>query len=230
MSKKLIIMIGAGLVSFAGAFAFSWFTKTPSVSQSPEAKQAIPASQEADIQLPQPATVSTGVAGTIDSQMKKTMTEKQLKNLVYEVRERIQEYNNKLQSLEVQEQRLQSAQNTLKEDIEELKNLQTELSSTVAALKSEHDKLLKTRVEIVNTEKKNLQSIAAAYDKMDSEAAGKILANMSKAENDNANDAVRILYYMTERAKAKLLAGLTTSEPKLAAFFTQRLKQIVEKE
>jgi hypothetical protein len=33
---------------------------------------------------------------------------------------------------------------------------------------------------------------------------------------------------MTERTTAKLLGELTNSEPKLAAFLTQRLKQIVE--
>ena len=42
------------------------------------------------------------------------------------------------------------------------------------------------------------------------------------------DDAVKILYYMSERTKAKLLAEVATSEPALAAALCKRLKQIVE--
>ena len=79
-------------------------------------------------------------------------------------------------------------------------------------------------------------SIAATYDKMDPTSASKILTNMcaSRAQDDgfggsSFDDTVKILHYMTERTKAKLLAELVTSEPKLAAVLCQRLKQIVEK-
>jgi flagellar motility protein MotE (MotC chaperone) len=120
----------------------------------------------------------------------------------------------------------------IKKDIEELNNLRIELASIVTNLKSDRDKLLKSRVMIANAEKANLVSIAAAYDKMDSASAGKILTNMSKMQDSSGDgsfdDAVKILHYMTERTKAKLLAGLVTSEPKLAAVLCQRLKQIIE--
>jgi hypothetical protein len=39
---------------------------------------------------------------------------------------------------------------------------------------------------------------------------------------------VKILHYMTERTKAKVLAELVTSEPQLASLLCQRLKQISE--
>ena len=82
------------------------------------------------------------------------------------------------------------------------------------------------------TEKENLLTLAATYDKMSSDSAGKILANMSKmaagSSSSNIDDAVKILHYMSERAKAKLLAELSVSEPKLAALFCHKLKQIVE--
>jgi len=42
------------------------------------------------------------------------------------------------------------------------------------------------------------------------------------------DDAVKILHYMTERTKAKLLAEVATSEPALAAALCKRLKHIVE--
>jgi hypothetical protein len=167
---------------------------------------------------------------TVDSAQKKAMTETQLKSLVFEVREKIQEYDDKLRSLEIEEQRLQATHNILKKDIEELGNLQIELVSTVASLKSEQDKLSKSRIEIATNEKNNLISLASAYDKMDATSAGTILTNISQSQNSSSNDAVKILHYMTERTKAKVLASIAEVEPAISAYFCQELKQITEKE
>ena len=235
MTKKRIIIMGAaGLVSFAGTFFFAWRIN-PSESQSAETMQptSAGAGQEIEWKLPVPeADMKSGIG---DSIMTKAMMEKQLKRLIYEVREKMQEYDNKLQGLEVQEQRLQMAQDLIKKDIEELTNLRLELASTVTNLKGERDKLLKSRVEITQAEKQNLMSIAATYDKMDVSSAAKILTNMcagqmqgEQFENGSLDDAVKILHYMSERSKGKLLAELVSSEPKLAAVLCQRLKQVTE--
>jgi len=233
VNKKLIIMVAIiGLVSFAGMFAFAWLTKATPQVQNPEVAQATPASQETTVTLtePQQQPSITSDDAAVDSKMKKTMTENQLKSLVCEVREKIEEYNSKLRDFEVQEQRLQLAQETLKKDIEELDNLRIELASTVASLKSEQDKLQKSRVEIAKTEKNNLMSIAATYDKMDATSAGKILTNMSQDQNGSTDDAVKILYYMSERTKAKILASIAEAEPATSAYLCQKLKQIIERE
>ena len=238
MSKKLIIITAsAGLVSFAGAFAVGWFT-APSPSGDPnEPIQSEIVSVGAVPEMPHPVAGTAGVIGSASGNEKKAMTEKQLKSLVFEVREKVQEYDNKLQNLTVREQRLQRTQDTLKEDIQNLDNLRIELATIVADIKSERDKLLKTRLEVAQTEKSNLVLIAATYDKMDASSASKILVSMCTSQTQPGkidsqsrgfDEAVKILYYMTERTTAKLLAELTTAEPRLAAFLTQRLKQIVE--
>ena len=226
MSKKLIIIMAvAGLLSFAGTFAFAWLTK-----KTPQAAQEAPAHRQADLRLTLPQMPSAGSDVTVDGKMKKAMTEKQLKSLIYEIREQIQEYNRKLENLDVREQRLQIAQETLKRDIDQLDNLRVELASTVARLKNEQDKLLRGRVEIAQIEKNNLMGIALTYDKMDAVSASKILTNMNQAENAAAEDAVKILHYMTERTKAKVLASIAETEPETSAYFCQKLKQISEKE
>jgi len=229
MKKKLIILIAAGLVSFAGMFAFAWLTKkTPATTK---AEQPASQSQESGQKLPGPEALAMAEAEGADSQMKRAMTEKQLKGLVHEIREKIQEYDNKLQGLKVREQRLQTAHNELKKDIEELNNLRIELASTIVGLKEERDRLNKGRIEIAKTEQTNLISIAATYDKMDPASASSILTNMSKTPAgsiSSANDAIKILHYMGDRTKANLLAELTSSEPALAAYFCQQLKQMVE--
>jgi hypothetical protein len=238
VSKKLIIITAAaGLVSFGGAFVFGWLTKPSPVSPPDELSQPTVAGAGAEMGLarPGPGAVDTVVA--VSDTAKKAMPEKQLKALVYEIREKIQEYDDKLQGLEIREQRLQVAQDVLKKDIEDLNNLRIELASIIASLKEERDSLLKDRIEISNAEKANLVTLAAAYDKMDVSGAGKILTSMcadqtqdGKADSRSSgfDEAVKILYYMTERTKAKLLAELATLEPKLAAALSQRLKQIIE--
>ncbi len=169
------------------------------------------------------------------------MSEQQLKSLIHDLRTKMQDYEKRLQTLNQREQRLQIAQDVLKQDIEKLNNLQTELASITAGIKSEQEKLLTSKLEINRIEKGNLVLIAGTYDKMDAASASKILANMcttagSKTGQNQSfdssgagyDDAVRILYYMTERTKAKLLAELAASEPQLAASLVEKLKRVME--
>ncbi|MHC4531735.1 MAG: hypothetical protein ACYSXD_09270 [Planctomycetota bacterium] len=231
MNKRLIIIVSAGgLVSFAVMFILAWLTKPSAESPGTEVVQTTPATEETILKLPQPQVTTASAVGAIDSKTKRAMMEKQLKSLVYEVREKIQEYDNKLEDLKLREQRLQVVSDTLKKDTEQLDNLRIELASTIASLKTERDKLLKSRVEIAEKEKTNLESIAATYDKMESASAGKILTSMSQDPNNSDDDAVKILHYMTERTKAKVLASIAETEPETSASFCERLKQIVEEE
>ena len=242
MSKKFIIITAlAGFVSFGGAFVFAWLTPPSRVSLPDGSELPALADDKSGPGLPQTQASAAGTVAAASVPMTKAMTEQQLKNLVQEVREKMQEYNNRLLALGVRERRLQLTQDVLKKDIENLNTLRIELASTIANLKSERDKLLKSRLEIDQTEKTNLVSIAATYDKMDVTGASKILTNMCAAQDTSEiqsaeagnvsssfDDAVKILHYMTERTKAKLLAELATSEPALAAALCKRLKQIVE--
>jgi hypothetical protein len=242
MSKKFIIITAAaGLVSFAGAFVFAFLTSPSQDSISDESPQAALGDGKSGMAQTEPQSGAISTDAEASGPMTKAMTEQQLKSLILDVRNKIQEYSNKLQALGVQERRLQLTQDVLKKDIESLNNLRIELASTIANLKSERDKLLKSRLEIDQSEKTNLVSIAATYDKMEVGGASKILVNMCAAQGTGAkhaveagnvgggfDDVVKILYYMSERTKAKLLAELATSEPALAAALCKRLKQIVE--
>lgn len=239
MSKRLIVVTAAaGIVSFVGAFVFGWLTKGAQVGGPSEPNQPSLASHEAELRLPRPTGDVVGTLAIGDSATSKALSDKQLRSLVYEVQEKMRQYDSKLASLETREHRLQMTQDALKKDIENLNNLRVELATIVAGLKEERDRLLKSRVEIAQAEKANLTKIAAAYDRMDSASAGKILSSMCAgqtqgsspgASGGNMDDAVKILHYMTERTKAKVLAELVTSEPTLAALLCEKLKQIVEK-
>jgi flagellar motility protein MotE (MotC chaperone) len=238
VNKKLILIAAAtGVVSFAGAFVTGWLTrpKAASGSTGPAPTGAAGATNAA---RPAPPALLAATPPTTadDGTGTHALTEQQLKELIFEVRERIQEYNRKLQDLEKEKERMQTAQQTLKKDIDTLNNLRVDLAASVAGLKTERDALLKTRIEIEQVERASLMAVAAAYDKMDAARAGEILKSMAQgpasngaAKNTNVDDAVKILRFMQERTKAKVLAEMAATEPALAAALSQRLKQVVEK-
>ncbi|MCX5645671.1 MAG: hypothetical protein NTZ17_13495 [Phycisphaerae bacterium] len=239
MNKKVIIMAAAaGLVSFAGMFVAGWLTQ-PKAALGSDGPAPMAAASQASSPAQAPAAIlaPTTTTAAEDGTGTRTMTEQQLKELIFEVREKIQEYNRKLLSLEKEKERMQTAQQTLKKDIDTLNNLRVDLAASVAGLKSERDALLKARTEVEQVEKTNLMAIAAAYDKMDATRAGEILKSMVQgqtargmaAKNANADDAVKILHFMQERTKAKVLAEMAATEPALAAALCQRLKLVVEK-
>ena len=245
MNMKLIIIASAaGLLTFAGAFLgvrmLGRKSAPPATAETTE-HTASETKMSASAKQPQ-----TGEQITSETELQteednaeaaKGLTEKQLKSLVYEVREKITDYENKERELEVRESRLQMTQETLKKDIESLNQLRVELVTMTANLKEQRNQLLETRTMIAKSEKANLTTIAATYDKMDPAGAAKIISSMcarqlesGKTEGGGMDDAVKILFYMNERSKGKLLAEIVSTEPKLAAVLSQHLKKVVEQE
>jgi hypothetical protein len=232
--RAIIIAAAAGLLSFAGAFVTGWFTRPKAAAAGP-----VQAGATEGTRAPAPSAPAllTATAATDDSTGTRTLTEQQLKELIQEVRDKIQQYDRKLLDLEKEKERTQIAQQTLKKDIDTLNNLRVDLAASVASLKTERDALLKARIEVEQAEKTSLTAIASAYDKMDAARAGEILKSMVQGriqdgvpvKKANADDAVKILYFMQERTKAKVLAELAGTDPSLAATLSQRLKQVTEK-
>jgi len=236
--KVIIIAAGVGLASFVGAFATGWFTRPSAASAASEPNQTTVTQADTSNQLPAPVLSSMPALPTDQATAARSMSEEQLKELILQVRERIHEYDRKLQEVEKEKERLQIAQQTLKKDIETLNNLRVDLAASVADVKSEREQLLKARVEVAAAEKANLIAIAAAYDKMDPVGASQILTNMAIGSSrpgsggtptNNLDDAVKILFYMQERTKAKVLTEMAAQEPALAAMLCQKLKQVQER-
>jgi len=238
VSKKVIIIAAAaGAFSFAGAFSTAWFTRPAAATAATDQNEPSTAVSAQATGAPQPRILPTVPAAQPDETAgTHTMTEQQLKDLTYEVREKIREYNDKLKALEKEKERLAIAQQILKKDIDTLNNLRVDLAAAAASVKSERDMLSRARTEVEQTERTNLVAIAAAYDKMDAASAGQILVNMAmgqpksggSARTANVDDAVKILHFMQDRTKAKVLAEIVTTQPALAAMLCQKLKQVTE--
>jgi flagellar motility protein MotE (MotC chaperone) len=233
VSKKVIIIAAVvGLVAFAGSFATGWLTRPKPAAGASEPNQSAAAQENEAAKGPaprvpppslSPAMALSGEQGSSAT----SMTEEQLKDLIVEVREKIQQYDQKLAEVEKEKERLAIAQQTLKKDIETLNNLRVELAASVADVKSEREMLLKTRVEVATAEKTNLVAIAAAYDKTNM-ATGASKNGTAASSAANLDDAVKILFFMQDRTKAKVLAEMANQEPALAALLSQKLKQVQE--
>ncbi len=237
MNKKMILIaLGAGLVTFFVMIVAVWFLlpkSSTAVATEPnqmDASEVSPALARTSY-AEEPAMAEAESLFTEGDSRKRNLSETQLKSLIFDVRNNIKEYKEKMADLQLREQRLQIAQDTLRQDISELSELRIELASAVTTLKSERDKLEKSLIEIDANEIANLQQISATYDKMDAAMAGKILLNMSQSRTTSgSDDAVKILYYMTERVKAEVLASIAETEPAISAYYCSELKQVTLRE
>ncbi|MBN1506854.1 MAG: hypothetical protein JW955_08410 [Sedimentisphaerales bacterium] len=233
--KMMIVAAAAGAASFAGAFTIGWLTR-PAPVEPPAAENASGAAAQPLKPGEAPLQVLAPTLSSADSTSARGMTEQQLKDLVAELRQKMHDYDEKLKSVEKEKERLQIAQQGLKKDIETLNKLRVDIATTAASVKTERDMLLKARVEVEQTEKANLTAIAAAYDKMDATRASEILRSMAvgpkgsgeTARTASEHDAIKILHFMQDRTKAKVLAEMAATEPTLAATLCQKLKQVTE--
>jgi flagellar motility protein MotE (MotC chaperone) len=80
---------------------------------------------------------------------------------------------------------------------------------------------LDSKLEVIGqVENKNLKKMAQMYDKMPSESAAQILGEMVRTGEETT--AIKILYLMTDRQAARVLAAITPAEQ--AAEITKRLR------
>ena len=222
---QIIIMAAAGLLSFAGTFGLTWFLGG---SDAPP---------DAEAQVQQGVESAAGAVGIDsfaglsfedDKNLTRGMTEKQLQTLIYDIREKLKEHRFKERELAQEESRIATSRETLQEDIERLNKLRDKLTSILSSLKAQEANLLQARLKIDASEKANMQRSAARFDKMNVTQSSQILISM--ATNNQLDDAVKILHYMTDRTSAKLLGEIGKDQAMLAAALCDRLKYVEESE
>jgi len=213
--KKLIVLVGLIAVSFGISFALTSMLSKPAPQ---------PASAEEAGKGPAPEGV---LPGGIQIAAVKPMRpkEQQLQELVQEMRAKSSEYRTKLRKLKDREKRLEIAQGLLTQEAQDLENLRLKLVAQLPRLKEARAELIQTRIRIDRTESSNLERLAKTYEKMEAAAGSEILAKMVTHEQED--DAVKILYFMSERSAAKLLAEIADKD--LAARLCEKMKKI-EKE
>ncbi len=222
----ILLLLAASLLSFGSAFGVSFWIKK---SRSVPAEQNIAQGQNAS-RTPSDDTAQNSILESLMARSQAAddlgMSETQLKNLIFDIRQKMQEYNDKQKVLEQEKQQIEITRQTLQDEIEQLNQLQEKLNLALISIKDKEKAIQNSIVEIESLEKTNFQRIAGTYDKMDPAQAGKILATM--VTNNQMPDAVKILYYMNERSAGKLLGEVGTNAPEIAAALSLQLKRIRE--
>jgi flagellar motility protein MotE (MotC chaperone) len=226
--KKIIIGAVLAIVSFGATFTVGLFVNKP--------KPPVVMAEDQKIEnIADASTVrgNSGVAVVTENSVRdmkfdlhRTLTEKQIKNLIHDIQVKMKEYKTNDNDLTLKEERIKVAMKDLRDNIKDLDQLRVQLTDTVSALKREKQELEKSIVKISKLEKANMVKIATIYDKMKPSSSGPILFNMSAS--NQMNSVVKILYYMQERTSASTLAEIGRIEPTLAAILSDKLRLIEE--
>lgn len=236
MSKKLMFIVipVAALVAFGGAFGVAWLTKpVPPEETSPMDSQTPPPA----LAMVPPTATASAMRTTQSQGLERMMSDQQLRDLVREVQDRIQDYDMKLRGLEAQERRLMTSQKDLKTDIDKLNSLRVDVASAVAELKKQRDTLEQTRIRIKDSEVTNLTAVSKTLEGMDADSAGELVVNICQnaptdpdvaTEEAGQHYAVKLLHLMEAKKRAKLFVSLVSLEPNLAGQLSMQLKRILE--
>lgn len=224
MKKTMILIIlAAGALSFISSFGVSFFLKKKSAQESAQAASQNPALQQAE-QAPSKNDMTS--QQDIDAEPQRALAERQVQNLIFDLREKIQDYQNRQRELDYQTQQLEIAKQTLQTDLEKINQLYENLSLALASLNEKQRQLEQSLLEIEQIEKANFQRLASTYEKMDAAQAGKIMLSM--AAGSQIHDVVKILYYMNDRNAGKVLGEIAASRPEVAGAVSLQLKRVKE--
>jgi flagellar motility protein MotE (MotC chaperone) len=160
--------------------------------------------------------------------MQMGLSERQLQNLIHDIREKLKDFHTRQKLLEEEAARIEISRQTLQADIDRLDSLRGKLDVTMSEMKQKEEALQTSILEIDKLEKTNFQRLASTYEKMDVAQASKIMATM--AAGNQLQDSVKIIYYMNERNAGKLLGEIATARPELATIISSHLKRIKESE
>jgi len=219
-SKKLmmiLILTGLGAASFAASFLLSsWLggsggAKGPGTGAGGEPRAAG--------QTGEPTLALADLAGGIGPLRPR---ESLLEEMIRELKYMRSQARRKETELKEREKRIRMAQELLKKEAQELERLRGQLATHLIRVKEAKAQLRRSRILIAQQEQERLKRTAAIYEKMDSASGAEILRNMCQGKQEE--DAVKILYFMSERSAAKLLGEM--SDKALAARLCQRMKTI----
>ncbi len=214
--KRIIILAVLGALSFAASYLVSGWLSGRKAEPAPQAPGG--QAQQGPLEIGEVPTPTSVQPVTI------SMKERELDRLAKELRLKISVYNAKQRELEKQQQRIQLAEGLLAKHAKELETLRMQLVAPLTRLREAKAALEEDRRVIATIDKANLKHIALIFEK-DPEIGGEILAGMCKNKQEE-DDAAKILFYMSERAAAKLLAEIPDKD--LAAGLCQKLKKVQE--
>jgi len=214
MSGKKLVIVAAvlGVVSFAVSFVLTQMFGPDPVLESTA------------VQTTAEQAKTMALSGLESMQL--TVRESKLENLINELNRQKKELSRRSRALDDRERQINVAAGQLAEAARELESMRLQLAAPLVRLKSLKKSLDETRLIITREERVNLQGIAKTYEAMNTESSGKVIEAMCKG--NQIRDAAKILQFMTDRGRAKLLSSLT--DQALTAQLFDMMKKIRQEE
>ena len=153
--KKMIIVAALAVVTFALATGFSFLL--------PGGEPRSPSGPKAGADGTDPNAVSP---------VQLSLQERDLDDLVRNLRQRIADCRAQTQQLSEREKQIRIIQEQLTRQAQELEDLRVKASAALAALREEKETMQAERVKIEAADRVNLKKTAAIYEKMDATAGG----------------------------------------------------------
>jgi flagellar motility protein MotE (MotC chaperone) len=219
--SHIMVLTLTGVISFGAAFGTGFILKRNKAHAATAAAAAAHAkAAEVKPTIALPPNLTENFSGT-------TLSENQLKTLICDLQEKMEDVKGKQKAIEQDTERVNITRQTLAGEVEQLNQLRENVNQKLLTLQEKERSIRNSLTEIEAAEKANLTKIAAMYDKMDPAQSAKIIITM--ASNNQTKDAIKILYYMSERSASKLLGEIGTTRPETASALSLLLKQIKEK-
>jgi len=216
---KIVIVVVLGGVSFAASFFIGQLTSGP--PQAAQATSGQAGQTAAELTAPSDMSLPSGMTEpTIH------MKERELDYLIKELRLKLEAVAAREMQVDKREKRLALAEKLLKQQADELENLRLQLIAPLTRLREEQAKLRNALVTISQQEEANLKRTAKIYERMDPEKGGEIFTSMCR--NNQEQDVVKILYFMSDRMAAKVLAAIADTQ--LAARLCESLKKVTQRQ
>lgn len=213
---RIIILVAIAVTSFGISYLVTpWLggQDAPAPEPGVQEKQSGIAGPDGPVAVP---------AGAV-SHLTIALTDTELRTMIRELRLKMEIFRTKEEEQARRKKHIMIAEEDLKKQIQELEKLRLALIPIVQDIRKEQQDMEATRTRFTAEEEKNLKSDAGTYDVMSVESAAKIFAVWCAGTQEQEDHAVKILYYMQARSRAKLLAAM---DPKIAAPLSERLKTI----
>ena len=210
--KLLIVMIALGLVSFGGAFVLTQMLQGP-----PETAGSAETGGSAED--------DSALAGGADREQL-SGREVDLEKLIDDLQREKEELDQRLRALDEREQRITIAADQIKKASLELESMRVQLAAPLVRLKGLIQNLEDTRVLIPKEQVARLQDNAKTLAAMTAERSAGIITSMCAGER--MDDAARVLWFVPDRDRAKLLGAMT--DEKVTADLLDIVKKIRQEE
>ncbi len=192
------ILVVLAMVSFvASYFVTNYFTATP-----PEGLQL--ATEGEKIPVDPDTLLLNSMAQATGEEM--TPKERQLDELIREVRAKIKELERRERRLNEREKRLATASDQLKSQIRKLGDLKVELASAIGPLRSARQEIRRYRVLITSQEMANIEAAAKMWEKMEPENTARLIVEMWQTKQGPA--ATKIFHMLSDKSKAAVMDQL----------------------